>query len=91
MEQTQSKCTGNCMACSIYQRQFCASQLSFNNMKMMGEMSQVLASMKESIVSLNKSIETMQNNEANVFDPTNNALKNEEVDEKAQSGDGAAE
>ena len=38
MAENQTKCTGNCMACTIYQRQYCASQLSYNNMRMLEQM-----------------------------------------------------
>ena len=74
MEQNQSRCTGNCMACTIFQRQYCASQLSYSNMKMLEQMQKAVAAISEKI-------EAIQDNEAHVFDPTENII--------AQSGDGA--
>lgn len=70
MAENQTKCTGNCMACTIYQRQYCASQLSYNNMRMLEQMQQTISVMQQTIRNINDEIETMQNNEALLFDPT---------------------
>lgn len=70
-----NKCTGNCMECSIVQRQYCSSQIAYSNMRMLEQMSQTMAEMS-------KKIEALQDNEALLFDPTSN-------DETAQSGVGA--
>lgn len=69
----ENKCTGNCMACTVFQRQYCASQLAYSNMRMLELMQQTLTSMQEKI-------EAMQNNEAMLFCPSMI---------EAQSGDGA--
>ena len=79
MAENQSKCTGNCMACTIFQRQYCASQLAYSNMRM-------LEQMQNEIASIEKKIEAMQNNEATLFYPT---IQEERTETKAQSGDGA--
>ena len=63
MADNQSKCTGNCMACTILQRQYCASQLAYSNMKMLEQMQQAVADIK-------KKVEEMQNNEGSLFYPT---------------------
>ena len=63
MAENQNKCTGNCMACTIFQRQYCASQLSYSNMRM-------LEQMQKDISEMWKKIEAIQNSEANVFCPT---------------------
>ena len=70
MTENQMKCTGNCMDCTVYQRQFCASKLAYNNMRMIGEMSKIITSMNESITALSDKVEAMQNNEGTLFEPT---------------------
>ena len=59
----ENKCTGNCMACTIFQRQFCSSQLAYTNMRM-------LEQLQQTVTNLQQKIESMQNNEALLFDPT---------------------
>ena len=76
MEGTQNKCTGNCMACTVIQRQYCASQLAYTNMRMMEQM-------QKTVIDIKEKIEAAQNNEALLFDPTHTE------NEHAQSGDGA--
>ena len=58
----ESKCTGNCMACTVFQRQYCASQLAYSNMRM-------LEMMHQTITELSEKIDTIQNNEASLFYP----------------------
>lgn len=72
----ENRCTGNCMACTILQRQYCASQLAYSNMRM-------LEQMQSNIEKLSEKIDAMQNNEAALFDPT------VEINDTAQSEDGA--
>ena len=79
MAENQSKCTGNCMACTIFQRQYCASQLAYSNMRMLEQMQQAMADMQ-------KKIEAIQNNEGALFYPVI-----EDAQQIAQSGDGAAQ
>lgn len=62
MAEIQNKCTGNCMACTIFQRQYCASQLAYSNMRMLEQMQQAIHRMEEKV-------EAMQNNEATLIDP----------------------
>lgn len=79
MAESQSKCTGNCMACTIFQRQYCASQLAYSNMRMLELMQQTLSTIQEKI-------EAIQSNEGTLFYPT---LGEDEPKDIAQSGDGA--
>ena len=82
MAENQSKCTGNCMACTILQRQYCASQLAYSNMRM-------LEQMQNEITNIEKKIEAMQNNEATLFYPTITEEKSELPNNPiTQSGDG---
>ena len=57
-------CNGNCMGCAMLQRQFCASQLAYNNMKMLESLMQEINSLKEKVGELQK-----DNNESILFNP----------------------
>lgn len=57
-------CNGNCMGCAMLQRQFCASQLAYNNMKMLESLMQEINSLKEKVSELQK-----DNNESILFNP----------------------
>ena len=72
MAENQTKCTGNCMACTIFQRQYCASQLAYSNMKMLEQMQQTAATMQQDIKALKEKVEAMQNSEAALIDPMSN-------------------
>lgn len=63
------KCSGNCLNCMPAQRAYCASQHSYSNMKVLDKMFEEIMSMKQDIKALNEKIESVQNNEASVFDP----------------------
>jgi len=76
------RCTGDCLQCSAGQRQYCASQFTYNSMRMIESMSQAIALMQGSVEEIKSKIESLQNNEALVFNP------NEDI---AQEGDGAEE
>lgn len=71
------KCSGDCLRCHPNQRQYCAAQFTFNTMKMVESIQVTVNEMKEKI-------EAMQNNEALLFDPT-------QEENEAQSGDGAVQ
>ena len=86
MEQTnqnqqsgQFKCPGNCLQCLPAQRQYCASQHAYSNMKVLDRIMEALLGMKNQIDSmqgtiteLSAKIEAIQNGEAAVFDPNGN-------------------
>lgn len=80
MAENTRKCDGKCMECNVYQRQFCAVQLSYNNMKQLDVLG-------KEIKNLSEKIEAMQNNEASIFDPNEET----QVPLKAQKGVGAEE
>ena len=69
MAENQSKCTGNCMACTIFQRQYCASQLAYSNMRMLEQVQQVVGELKDDMKAVSEKVEAMQNNEALLIDP----------------------
>ena len=70
------QCSGNCLNCLPAQRQYCASQHSFSNMKVLDKMMEVLGKMQEdmtamqgTVVELSARIEAIQNSETVVFAP----------------------
>jgi len=82
MEQTnqnQFKCSGNCLNCLPAQRAYCASQHAYSNMKVLDMLTKTVLNMQGEISIIKEKIETIQNNEANIFDPN----------DIAQKGDGA--
>lgn len=78
--QPQFKCSGNCLNCLPAQRSYCASQHAYSNMKVLDAIMATVLDMQGEIKTLARNIESIQNNEAFVFDP------NETI---AQEGDGA--
>ena len=62
MAETKSQCTGNCMACTVFQRQYCASQIAYNNMGLLSDLMGEIALIKEKI-------EAIQNNEGTLINP----------------------
>lgn len=82
MEQNQNqqsgqfKCPGNCLQCLPAQRQYCASQHAYSNMKVLDKIMETLLEMKSqmdamqgTVAELSAKIEAIQNGEASVFDP----------------------
>ena len=82
------KCTGNCLNCMPAQRQYCSSQHSYSNMKVLDAMMEIVMEMKGSVEEMKVKIEAIQNNEANVFDPTEEQLIIRS--DTAQGGGGAS-
>ena len=75
-QQPQFKCPGNCLQCLPAQRQYCASQHAYSNMKVLDKMMETLLGMKTqmdtmqgTVAELSAKIEAIQNGEAAVFDP----------------------
>ena len=70
------QCSGNCLNCLPAQRQYCASQHAYSNMKVLDKMMEVLGKMQEDMTAMqgtvkemDAKIEAIQNSEATVFDP----------------------
>ena len=80
--QQVSQCSGNCKQCSLFQRQYCASQLALTNMRMMERMIQQIQMMQMHLDDIDRKVEALQNNEAELFDPNLGH-------DIAQEGDGA--
>ena len=94
MEQNQFKCSGDCLKCHPNQRAYCASQFTYNTMRMVETMQETVNAMQGTVNDLKAKIEAIQDNEAHVFDPTKEGemLKSPSETLKspiAQSGDGA--
>lgn len=68
--QNQFKCTGNCLNCLPAQRAYCASQHAYSNMKVLDMMMKEILSIKEEMNSISQSIEELQNEGYDIFDPT---------------------
>ena len=65
----QGQCSGNCMSCNIYQRQYCASQISYSNMKMLEQMTELLNSLDDKVKGMEMKIDAIQNSEAVLINP----------------------
>ena len=70
------QCSGNCLNCLPAQRQYCASQHAYSNMKVLDKMMEVLGKMQEDMTAMQVTvnemaakIEAIQNSEAVVFAP----------------------
>ena len=68
------QCSGNCLNCLPAQRQYCASQHAYSNMKVLDKMMEVLSKMQEDMAAMQgtvqemaEKIEAIQNSEATVF------------------------
>ena len=77
MEQNQQfKCTGDCMKCLPAQRAYCASQHAYSNMKVLDALMGEVIELQKSVKVIGEKIETIQNNEASIFNPTENENNN---------------
>ena len=105
MEQNQNqgqpfKCTGDCLTCRALnerktQWQYCASQFTYNTMRMVEAMQSEIVAMQGTVNELKAKIDAIQNSEALVFDPLSESLSENSseigkiIGNTAQSGDGA--
>ena len=67
------QCNGNCMTCTIFQRQYCASQIAFNNMGLLGKLMENVAELKEKV-------EAIQNNEASLINPIEQEMQSDSAE-----------
>ena len=79
-ENVRQQCNGNCMGCSIFQRQYCASQISYTNMNMISQLAQAMESLSHEVGDLMRKVESIQSNEGSLFNP---------IDDIAQEASGA--
>ena len=72
--QTQFQCTGNCLACTPVQRQYCACQHSYTTMRTIQQIEESLKAMSGTVEELKVKITAIQDSEAMVFDPNSETL-----------------
>lgn len=100
-QQQRPACPGNCLRCIPAQRQYCASQHAYSNMKVLDRVMETLTlmqsqmeAMQGSVTELALKIEAIQSGEATVFDPAGEGelfprVYGEADREQAQEEDGA--
>lgn len=71
----QGHCTGNCMGCTIFQRQYCASQISYNNMNLMGQLLESVEKLTKKVNLLADEVADMHSSDEELINP---------VEEKSQ-------
>ena len=75
-KKNQFKCSGDCLNCRVNpnerktQWQYCAAQFTYNSMRMIEALHGELKEIQGSFGELREKIEAIQNNEADVFAPT---------------------
>ena len=57
VDQHTPHCSGNCMKCTHYQRVYCSSQIAYNNMKMLEELTQQVVNLQASVKVLEENLE----------------------------------
>ena len=93
-QQQQFVCTGNCLNCHTNQRQYCAAQKGYDNLRLLLEMRESMTAMAAVIEELKATISEMRNADAQVFAPSQGSQQDLFQDEtakkeKAQEEDGA--
>ena len=79
--QMATYCTGDCRRCFPMQRAYCASQIGYNNMKILESLFQSVASMSSEMKNLSKRIESITNSEEMLFNPSENNVVPEHKEE----------
>ena len=92
MEQNQQfQCSGDCLRCSVAQRQYCSCQHSYNTMRLIQSMQENINAMSGTVEELKAKISAIQDSEASIFDPSTETLMPKSVsvsDEITQGGVG---
>lgn len=91
MEQNQQfTCTGDCLKCSIAQRNYCSCQHAYNTMRMLQSMQESITNMSGNVEELKMKVNAIQDSEASIFDPTSETLVATQMSpaNTAQEGDG---
>lgn len=82
-QKQQFRCTGDCLNCPRVQREYCSSQKTLENQRMLIAMQEKIDAMAGTIGEMKEKIAAIQDNEAMAFAPA--------AEEIAQEGDGAEE
>ena len=69
-QQQQFVCTGDCLNCHPNQRQYCAAQKGYDNLRLLLEMRETIVAMAAVIEELKANISELRNADAQVFAPT---------------------
>lgn len=96
-EETKFKCSGDCLNCRMNnnerktQWQYCASQFTYNTMRMVETMQEAMKAMAGEMAELKAKINTIQDSEAMVFEPDTETPTGETAgtEDTAQGEDGA--
>ena len=67
--QMATHCTGDCRRCFPMQRAYCASQIAYNNMKLLEALMQSLNVQSQDVQNLSKKIEAITNSEMMLIEP----------------------
>lgn len=81
-EQKQFQCSGDCLQCLPVQRQYCAAQHAYHNMRLLQGMQESFDAIAADLKELKSKVASIQDNEALVFNPN---------DDISQDGDGEDE
>lgn len=65
----KGKCTGNCMDCNLYQRQYCSSQIAYNNMGILGGIVTSIEALAGKVADLSEKIAVIQCNDTALINP----------------------
>lgn len=78
---TNTPCNGNCMMCSVMQRQYCSTQIAYNTMRMLEQLPEVLAKMQDNIKDVQESVRILSGDGIETLKPIKTDI--------AQEGSGA--
>jgi len=68
-QENRFKCSGDCLKCTPIQRQYCASQFTYNTMRMVEDMQRIVVALQGSVDEIRVKVEAIQGNEATLFNP----------------------
>lgn len=68
-QQKQFICTGKCIECPVWQRNYCACKHAYETMRMVQSIEETVNAMYCSIEEMKTKIAAIQDSEAMVFDP----------------------
>lgn len=69
--QQQAKCPGNCSLCNMYQRNYCASQISYTNMKLITSLVKEVNDMRAEVKAMSSELAASRSQSAEeLINPT---------------------
>lgn len=78
-EQQQFRCTGDCLNCIPVQRQYCAAQNAYNNMRALERIEQHITTIEQHFANISQKMQ--QSEETQVFNPNEIAQEWEGAEE----------